>query len=209
MIHSLYYLRPQDYVGKTVLVVGSFASGSDIARQIASLNIGKYDPHGRPLTPAAEEGEGGFTRVYVSCSGGSPSPGFANSPDDPTTPWMKYISYRPLISHIDHQSGAIVFQDEGGTLDGIDTLLYATGYNFSLPFCKARDHPWDGIRILDETIGPGERTGGADSEEGGLKGLCMEGLDPLLLFLEDDRSRSIAFPTLRKSSLPQRPVNVR
>lgn len=179
-----------------MLVVGSFASGSDIARQIASLNLGYYDPSGRPLTPDPEETRR-FTRVYVSSSG-APSPMYSVTPDDPSTPWMKYIDYRPLISHV-AEDGVIHLQDKGGELSGVDTIIYATGYNFSLPFCKVTDAPWRDMRILDDRIRPGERDGGSEGEVGGMKGLGVEGLDPLLLFLENDQKRSIAFPVLRQS----------
>ena len=117
---------------------------------------------------------------------------------------MRYITYRPLISHID-QDGGIVFQDEAEAepLRGVDMIIFATGYNFSLPFCKAADKPWNESesRILDSQIRPGERDGGNESEVGGMKGLGVEGLDPLLLFLENDPSRNIAFPVLRTSTI--------
>lgn len=110
---------------------------------------------------------------------------------------MRYVSYKPLISHVD-VDGGIIFQDDSEQLRGIDAVIFATGYNFSLPFCKVTDRPWDGMRILDGQIRAGERDGGSESEVGGMKGLGIEGLDPLLLFLENDPSRSIAFPVLRK-----------
>lgn len=100
------------------------------------------------------------------------------------------------MSHVG-QDGSIVFQEDAEPLRGVDTMIFATGYNFSLPFCKATDSPWDEMRILDDQIRPGERDGGFEEEVGGMKGLGMEGLDPLLMFLENDPSRSIAFPVLR------------
>lgn len=103
------------------------------------------------------------------------------------------------MSHVNHDGG-IVFQDDSETLQEVDVIIFATGYNFSLPFCKATDSPWDGARILDDQIRPGERDGGSESEVGGMKGLGVEGLDPLLLFLENDPLRSIAFPVLRTSA---------
>lgn len=111
---------------------------------------------------------------------------------------MRYIDYRPLISHLE-PDGKIVFEDEGGELSEVDTIIYATGYNFSLPFCKVTDSPWRDMRILDGLIKDGERSGGSEREVGGMKGMGIEGLDPLLLFLENDEERSIAFPTLRQS----------
>jgi hypothetical protein len=208
ILHSIYYLRPEDYISRSILVVGSFASGSDLARQLASLNIGKYDKQGNRLpVPRTDEpdtpqnGEEGFTKVYVSCS----------NPSETDDPWTPYITYIPLISHLDH--GDLHFQPSSSSSTSspnsakvlrkgeIDTIIFATGYNFSLPFCKVIDSPWDERRILQEVIQQGERKGGREWEVGGMKGLTMEGLDPLMLFLEGegDEERSIAFPILRES----------
>lgn len=103
------------------------------------------------------------------------------------------------MSHI-KPDGTIVFQETEETLSGVDTIIFATGYNFNFPFCKTGDQPWDTTRMLDSQIHPGERDGGEESEVGGMKGLSVERLDPLLLFLENDTARSIAFPVLRMSS---------
>jgi hypothetical protein len=84
----------------------------------------------------------------------------------------------------------------------VDTIIFATGYNFSLPFCKITDYPWSNAayRVLDEAIQPEERAGGKEEEAGGMKGLSMDKLDELMLFLRADIGRSIAFPTLRELS---------
>jgi hypothetical protein len=82
----------------------------------------------------------------------------------------------------------------------VDTIIFATGYNFSLPFCKITDYPWSDpkYQVLDEVIQPGEREGGREGEVGGMKGLSMDKLDEVMLFLEADEGRSIAFPALRE-----------
>jgi hypothetical protein len=157
--------------------VGSFASGSDLARQLASLNIGKYEP---------DSTEEGYTKVYVSCS----------TPPDSIDPWTPYITYLPLISYC--QDGTMVLED--GQEVKVDTIIFATGYNFSLPFCKITDYPWSDPRnqVLDEVIQPGEREGGREGEVSGMKGLSMDKLDEVMLFLQADEGRSIAFPALRE-----------
>lgn len=76
----------------------------------------------------------------------------------------------------------------------MDTIIYATGYNFAYPFFKRADKPWDEVDLVDGVIRSGERKGGEEWEEGGVKGLGMKKLDELLLFLKGDRS--IAFPAL-------------
>jgi hypothetical protein len=179
ILHSIYYLRPTDYISRTILVVGSFASGSDLARQLASLNIGEYEPN------SSEEG---YTKVFVSCS----------TPPESIDPWTPYITYLPLISHF--QGGQIVLED--GKEVQVDTIIFATGYNFSLPFCKITDYPWSDPRyqVLDEVVQPGERDDGREGEVGGMKGLSMDKLDEVMLFLGADEGRSIAFPALREYS---------
>lgn len=185
VLHSRFYSRPTDYAGRNVLVVGSFASGSDLSRQIASLNLSKYSPEGRPLSP---DNQGyGFTRVYVSSSGVSRI--VAND-----GPWLRYTTHVPLIHHID---GGVVHFDAREPLEGVDTIIFATGYNFSLPFCKRRDRPWCERTVLDTEIGERERDGGETSEVEGIKGLAMRDLDELMLFLDGDRT--ISFPVLRES----------
>jgi hypothetical protein len=168
------------------------------------LNIGRYDKQGNRLpVPRTDEsdtpqnGEEGFTKVYVSCS----------NPPETNDPWTPYITYLPLISHLDQ--GDIHFQSPSSSSTSskvlrkgeIDTIIFATGYNFSLPFCKVSDSPWNKRRILQEVIQEEERKGGRDWEVGGMKGLTMEGLDPMMLFLggEGDEGRNIAFPILRES----------
>ncbi|ORX36263.1 hypothetical protein BD324DRAFT_628099 [Kockovaella imperatae] len=165
VLHSRYYRCPEDYAGKSVMVVGSFASGSDLSRQLAGLNL-----TGRSMT------------VYLSSSGStySPPPG----PDDPPQPWREYIRNVPLISRIDETK--ISFED-GSQVDDVDTLIFATGYRYSLPFCKAFDEPWKSTPPLDRI-------------DGSLSGLSMRQLDELLLFLKDDRT--ISFPVLQYQIVP-------
>jgi hypothetical protein len=180
--------------------VGSFASGGDISRLLAAYNLGMWTKGGSidgTPTPDFESGaKGGMIDVHVSCS--APS-AFSVDPNDKSTPWGKYVTYHPLIDHIsplDTRESIIPF-DNGTILTGVDTIIYATGYNFSLPFAKSSDVPWSSSRLLDKTIGGGERRNGDKWEEGGIKGLGINGLDPLMLFLEGDRS--VCFPVLRKS----------
>ncbi|OXG27404.1 monooxygenase [Cryptococcus neoformans Bt15] len=211
IIHSRFYRRACDHAGQTVLVVGSFASGGDISRLLASHNIDKYDPSGQPLSRSltpdqklddssplkAATGES-FIKVYVSSSGAT---SHSASPDGPCAP---YIHNLPLISHLSPPSptnpkGIIHFED-GQQLSGVDTIIYATGYNFAYPFFKRADKPWGEIGLVDGVIRSGERKGGEEWEEGGVKGLGMKKLDELLLFLEGDRS--IAFPALAYQVVP-------
>lgn len=163
--HSRFYRSPEPYLGQTVLVVGSFASGSDLARLIASANLDPETSHHR-------------TNVYVSSEGDT---SYATRDGE----WAKYVTDVPLIDRID---GTMVHLQDGKSIDDVDTIIFATGYYYALPFCHKADAPWSDCPVLD----------GVDSH-GGLRGMYMSHLDPLLLFLKTDTS--IAFPVLREPPL--------
>ena len=186
-----------DHAGKKMLVVGSFASGSDLSRQLASLNIGLYTSTGEVMNGTKPSIP--FTKVYISTSGTVPP---TSMPLDEPTPWREYITQVPIISHISppscsHPRGLIHFNDKP-PMEDVDTIIFATGYNFALPFCKATDRPWIDTPLLDGVITADERKEGMERDIGGMKGLGVKHLDELLLFLDNDRS--IAFPTLRMST---------
>ncbi|KAL7419903.1 monooxygenase [Cryptotrichosporon argae] len=207
LLHSRTYRRPEDYAGQTVLVVGSFASGSDVARQLALLNVagergaGGATPNGQgpSRTPAAQTPGAPshpYTTVYQSCS--APE---ATARAMAGTPHAAHIRVVPLISHVCAPSavrprGTVVLAD-GTEIDDVTTIVFATGYNFAFPFLKA-DDGWG--PLVDSVIRPQERACGNEWEVGGVKGLGMEGLDELLLFRKDDRT--VAFPALPYQVVP-------
>ena len=167
LTHSRFYLSPEPYRGKTTLVVGSHASGADLARQISSLN----------LDPSQSR-----TKVYVSGSGP-----LAEKKAD--KPWEEYVVRVPLISSV---SGRKIEFEDGTAVEDVEEILFATGYNFFYPFCKASDAPWREKPLVDGVIPPrkgAERD--SDPEAGGQRGLTVTNLDELFLFLRGDRS--IAF----------------
>lgn len=184
LIHSREFRRASDFAGQTVLVVGSFSSGSDISRLLGSLNI-----RGIP------------TKVYQSSTG----IGNSSTADDPNEPWRPYINKVPLIDRFeaDGAKGRIYFKSIPfihEPIDDVDVVIFATGYYNSLPFCKKKDEPWRSTRLLEEEITI--KDGGDERDLGGMRGLHVEGLDEMLLFLADDRS--LAFPGLREYALRQR-----
>ncbi|WVQ83422.1 hypothetical protein IAT38_005563 [Cryptococcus sp. DSM 104549] len=202
IIHSRFYRSASDLAGKTVLIVGSFASGGDISRLVGAFNVGKYTPTGEPIADAPPEE---FIKLFVSSSGAT-----LHSPD-PAAPWGAFIHNRPLIDYVEtpsaaHPKGVVHFQGEaeGGEdaapLGDVDIILFATGYNFSYPFFRASDLPWKETSLVDGVIRKGEREGGEKWEEGGTKGLVVEHLDELLMFLENDRTMS--FLTLPYQMVP-------
>lgn len=204
-------------------MVGSFASGSEVARLIASLNVDHESTSSSSSTNGVNSDIPGIssrsipqqrnghdrdhesrtiTPVFVSSSG-EPN-NFTVAPDDPATPWVKHITNVPLISHVTppsptYPNGQIHFHpytpsDSAPPPIEVDTIIFATGYNSFYPFFKSTDSPWIEQRLLDLDVIPPERNGGEESDVGGMKGLTMRELDETLLFLEGDRS--IAFPVL-------------
>lgn len=156
--------------------------------------------------------------IHVSCS--APTP-YSVPQNDPSQPWGKFITYHPLISHI--ASSTVHFADDT-ELGNVDVVLFATGYVFSLPFCKATDSPWleDGEAALLNAQVEYEMKGEISKwEEGGLRGqgIRVEGMDELLLFKKGDPSialtglgkfRSLSFLDVSSwRSIPSRPVSPR
>ncbi|GHJ89020.1 hypothetical protein NliqN6_5422 [Naganishia liquefaciens] len=172
IMHSRWYRRPDDFIGKNVLVVGSFASGSDIARELASVNLPSdvlpesmtahkpprpaddddddedvpATPHTRirPTTPRASR-----LGVYQSSSQ-TPNmftPGLSadDAGADDARPWLRLIEQRPLIERIetDHRTPSVIRFNDGSTLRDIDVIIFATGYLYYYPFFKRSDPPWN------------------------------------------------------------------
>jgi lysine/ornithine N-monooxygenase len=201
VLHSREYRRAEEHIGRTILVVGAGNSGADIVRHLSSLNLDLYTPEGKAIN-SNDKASQGFTTVYQSVTGANR--GGYNSGNEP---WAPYIRTVTTIDHIEGPStsqpkGAVHLRgDDGPVLVDIDTIIFATGYNNSMPFAKATDAPWSSANVLDQVIGEDERAGGDQWEVGGVKGLHMVGLDELLLFLREDRT--IAFPGLRQCSQAQ------
>ncbi|KAJ9105026.1 hypothetical protein QFC19_003657 [Naganishia cerealis] len=129
VMHSRWYRRPEDFIGKNVLVVGSFASGSDIARELASLNLpssalpesmtaykvrrpadqepgrsGKHEEQEMGIYPTLDNER--KIRVYQSSSQ-TPNmftSGLAADTEDDARPWLRLIEQRPLIDRIETPS---------------------------------------------------------------------------------------------------------
>jgi hypothetical protein len=202
-----------DRAEQKVLVVGSFASGSDIARELASVNLPSEvlpesmtafktsrpaDAHthldGADVQPTIDEEK--RIRVYQSSSQ-TPNmftSGLAASEGDDTRPWLRLIEQRPLIERIDTASekSTIRFKD-GSTLTGIDVIIFATGYLYYYPFFKRSDAPWNRpeAQLLDLPIVEGDIVGEGQADVGGMQGLGMRHMDPLMIFLEGDRSMAL------------------
>ncbi|ODN83922.1 hypothetical protein L198_07619 [Cryptococcus wingfieldii CBS 7118] len=179
IVHSRYYHSPPLLAPKTILIVGSFASGGDISRLIA----GGATAH----TPASESAWGKYLKQKPLVS--------HIDPPSPTHP-KGVIHFQPPPSSED--GTPVPVSDE--QIDDVDLILFATGYNFAYPFFKSTDRPWDGKSVVDGVIGKEERQGGDEREVGGLKGLTPKNLDELLMFHKGDRS--LAFLVLPYQMVP-------
>lgn len=98
--HAKFFDTPDKYEGKTILIVGGFASGSDLAIQ-ATLFAKK---------------------IYVSCDEKTVLTGEENP----------YVELIPRISKYDVSNRSITFEDK--TIEGIDEVLFCTGYEYDIPF---------------------------------------------------------------------------
>jgi len=138
-MHSHNYRRPDEFVGKTVIVVGAAFSGTDISYEIV---------------------EAGASAVYLSArswvdplSGARPGdgPGDANADEEkkaaieidsadrdrpPNHAAREAIRVGNVVRL--ESNGSVMF--EGGiTVEGVDAIIYATGYLYSFPFLEGTD----------------------------------------------------------------------
>ncbi|KAK0624517.1 thiol-specific monooxygenase, partial [Bombardia bombarda] len=106
VVHSKHYRKGEKYKGKRVIVVGGSVSSHEIIHEILP-----YAQH----------------PVYASLRGG-PIPSFGWAPF-----LHPHISIKKQIVKMEAATGMILFSD-GSTVDGVDHIIFGTGYSFSLPF---------------------------------------------------------------------------
>jgi hypothetical protein len=94
-----------------------------------------------------------------------------------------------LIDRI--EGDKIVFKDEL-ELTGIDTIIFATGYEYFFPFFKVEDEPWLSAerKLVADVVGDMESVQ-PELDQGGMRGLGMQHLDELMMFLQGDRSMAL------------------
>ncbi|MCJ1245689.1 hypothetical protein MMC30_002893 [Trapelia coarctata] len=117
--HSRYYRRPEDFTGKKVIIVGNSASGVDIATQISTV---------------------AKTPVLVS----SRSESFLVSTGTGKEEVPEIVEFLPPSDFV----RGVRFKD-GRIEEGVDAVLFCTGYLYSYPFLPSL-HPKlisDGFRV--------------------------------------------------------------
>ncbi|KAH8881781.1 FAD/NAD(P)-binding domain-containing protein [Thozetella sp. PMI_491] len=107
ILHTKHYPTAEQFRGKRVLVVGGSVSAFDAIHDILPISGGPVISSLRK--PNALFGWAPFTH-----------PNIVN---------------KPQISSFDSNTGRIVFQDESW-VEEVDSIIFATGYQFSFPFLK-------------------------------------------------------------------------
>ncbi|KAF9873047.1 thiol-specific monooxygenase [Colletotrichum karsti] len=103
--HSKHFRNPEEFRGKKVVVVGGSVSAFDALHDIRLV-----------------------AQTPVIASLREPLPAFGWAPF--THP---DITIKSQIKHFCHKTGRITFSDKS-TVDDVDIVLFATGYDFSFPF---------------------------------------------------------------------------
>ncbi|KAF8204437.1 hypothetical protein K438DRAFT_1819857 [Mycena galopus ATCC 62051] len=138
--HSQSYRHPERYAGKTVLIVGAAVSASEIARDISPF-VHRIIASVRPPTKRTGAKLRSLSR-------------FPN-----TTEFVPEIAFfDPLKTHTNGIRDGKIHLINGSTLQGIDEIIIATGYQGTAlypPGSSARPHPntsWTGHYIPDPTL---------------------------------------------------------
>lgn len=103
--HSKYFTNVIPYKDKTVLVVGSFASGLDVSNQL--LTYAKS-------VALSSDSESPYASVFL--------------------PQVKQVA---KVEKYDYDDNRTAYFTDGTKLEGIDVILYCTGYLYTVPFLKS------------------------------------------------------------------------
>jgi len=130
--HSHNYRRPEEFIGKKVVLVGAAFSGMDIAQEI-------YD--------------GGAAAVYLSArEWEDPTTGEApdGSGNGAQAPSIRKVGNIETLG----ADGSVLF--EGGIkIENVDVVMYATGYVYRFPFLEAGSEEAQQIVDIDDNrVGP-------------------------------------------------------
>ena len=121
-MHSHNYRRPEEFVGKRVVVIGAAFSGSDISQELVDHGAGAVFLSGRNWEDVASREEGSSTAV------------------------VKVPDVRRLVPG----TKSVEFVD-GQVVDDVDVVMYATGYVYAFPFfddavdCRINENRIEGL----------------------------------------------------------------
>ncbi|KAF5346509.1 hypothetical protein D9756_010050 [Leucocoprinus leucothites] len=133
ILHSRQYRHPENYAGKTVLIVGAAASGTQISREMSAQAAKIYQ----------SVRVGGSSTGYTSVPNLNDALAWACCSLDPPAPFNVSVvteikRFHPPSTTI--QTSAIELVD-GTILYGIDHVLFATGYHYTYPFLPEYHNP--------------------------------------------------------------------
>ena len=115
-------------------MLGAMASGEDLAREIAT-RAKTVHLAARGWTPPREGPEDG-------------DPG-----DFPASSYPRNCVLRPGIAELRSEGVAVVFED-GAIVEGVDAVVYATGYHYVFPFLEGET---DRGKVLKDRRSPRQR----------------------------------------------------
>lgn len=189
VIHSKAYRRPEDFKEKKVLVIGNSASGLDIAGQLASSAT-------HPVCLASRSAS------QLAPKGGGPA-------------WRKDIA--EIEEFLGPEYDRAVRTKSGEIIDGLDVVIFATGYFYAYPFLS---NTAQSSTPTSNANSPPNSTTTSDSDEAvqddfhnankfasfpdGLNNLTTSGLrthDVYKHFLHN-RYPNLAFPVLNLKIIP-------
>lgn len=192
--HSAWYRTPTIFRDKTVLVVGNFSSGTDIARELCGGSVRTFKgSEAWQRDTACEPPKTGVT-VYQSYLDPSQPPPLDYDPRDAASPaWCQRIHVVGPIDHV-QQDGTLVLR--GGEELRVDVIVWATGFWRTLPFVDHSKAPFAAQPLVaapgttvavDDT--PAPKTTASQPDVHGA--LALTNLDDWQIFYEPDPSLAL------------------
>jgi len=114
VVHSRWWRSPAQFDGKNVLIVGSHASGSDVCRELAVRD-----------EQLAADGISVTRRITQSVRAGEKD---AGAVEGERPGWLGRIHG---VSEVGGVEGGVVVLKNGSRLEGVEVIVYATGYLYS------------------------------------------------------------------------------
>ncbi|KAM0755374.1 FAD/NAD(P)-binding domain-containing protein [Meredithblackwellia eburnea MCA 4105] len=133
--HARWWRGPEAYAGKTVMVIGTASSASDVVRQIAIT-----------LPPPPTDGSAYIYKLYQSRRHQAAMGIKFDSPDAPEDVRGK-VMVVTVVKDI-REDGSILLTD-GSVVEGVQVIIFATGYHFSFPFASPANAPFSTHPLIE------------------------------------------------------------
>ncbi|WVQ81677.1 hypothetical protein IAT38_003802 [Cryptococcus sp. DSM 104549] len=187
LVHSRWYRKPEEWAGKTVMVVGGGPSSADIVRELGMLNVEQS-----PLAPK---------KIYRSFRS------TLRYDIEHEKGWPKFINnvtpMRIVHGPSDTSSTGRIETITDQTLDDVDVIIFATGFVARFEFFRPTDLPFSKAPLVRYPATPaGSRPPpasvvGKSTLEGGHR---VHNLDAHQIFYLPDTS--LAFLLLHAEAIP-------